>query len=124
MALCCAGRLTERKIAFVARTNPTASMADQSPQALQSAVDVVDVSNGHVWSVASPMETGVQINANPTWSADSSRITFAAFNPLNPELGGNVRYWSAQVNPTAIHPSAVPLSQPITHVACARLSAK
>jgi WD40 repeat protein len=104
------------KIAFVARTNPTVSMADQSIQSLQSAVDVVDVSSGRVWSVASPMSTGVQINASPAWSANSSQITFAAFNPLNPELGGKVRYWSAEVSSSNIHPSAVALSQPITHV--------
>ena len=104
------------KIAFVARTNLKASMADQSMQALQSAVDVVNVSNGRVWSVASPMETGVQINVDPAWSANSSQVTFAAFNPLNPEFGGSVRYWSAQVNPTGIHPSAVAISQPIAHV--------
>ena len=79
------------KIAFVARTNPSASMADQSVQALQSAVEVVNVSNGRVWSVASPMQTGVQINVNPTWNANSSQITFAAYNPLNPEFGGSVR---------------------------------
>ncbi|HEY3993407.1 MAG TPA: hypothetical protein VGM01_11060 [Ktedonobacteraceae bacterium] len=104
------------KIAFVARTNPSTSMANQSIQALQSAVDVVDVSSGHVWSVASPAVTGVQINTSPTWNANGSQITFAAYNPLNPELGGNVRYWSAQVTPSGIHPSAVALSQPITHV--------
>lgn len=104
------------KIAFVARTNISASMADQSIQALQSAISVVDVSSGRVWSVASPLETGVQINTNPTWSANSAQITFAAFNPLNPEIGGNVRYWSVQANRTGIHPNLVQVSPTITHV--------
>lgn len=105
-----------QKIAFVTRTNLTASLADQSIQALQSAVDVVDVANGRVWSVASPLETGVQINANPSWNANGTQITFAAYNPLNPVLGGNVRYWSVQANQTSLHPSAVQVSPTITHV--------
>lgn len=105
-----------QKIAFVSRTNLRASLADQSIQALQSAVDVVNVASGRVWSVASPLETGVQINANPTWNANSTQITFAAFNPLNPDIGGNVRYWSVQANQTSLHPSAVKVSPTIAHV--------
>jgi len=105
-----------QKIAFVTRTNLRASLADQSIQALQSAVDVVNVASGRVWSVASPLETGVQINANPTWNASSTQITFAAFNPLNPDIGGNVRYWSVQANQTSLHPSAVQVSPTIAHV--------
>lgn len=105
-----------KKIAFVARTNATSSMADQSTQALRSAIDVVDVGNGHVTPVATPAQTGVQINANPVWSPDSSSITFTAYNPLNPAIGGTVHYWSVSTRPTAMHPSATQLSQPVTHV--------
>lgn len=105
------------KIAFVARTNLTASMADQSLQELQSAVNVVDVSSGRVWSVASPAITGVQLNINPVWSANNAQITFAAFNPLNPVIGGTVHYWSVQATAAgSIHPHAVQVSSPITHV--------
>ena len=104
------------KIAFVARTNPTATMADQTTQALKSAVDVVDVKSGHIWSVANPTETGAQINVSPAWSANSAQITFAAFNPLNPELGGSIRYWSVPANPKGTHPDAVQISPAITHV--------
>lgn len=104
------------KIAFVARTNPSVSMADQTTQALQSAIQVAEVSSGHTWTVASPAETGVQMNVNPTWDANSSQITFAAFNPLNPVIGGSVRYWSAQVKPKGARPQAVQVSQAITQV--------
>jgi WD40 repeat protein len=104
------------KIAFVARTNPGQSMADQSTQALKSAIEVVNVSSGHAWTAASSVQTGAQINADPLWSADSSRITFAAYNPLNPDLGGTVRYWSVSATPDPVMPSVVPLSQPVTHV--------
>ncbi len=104
------------KIAFVARANPGESMADQSTQSLKSAIEVVNVDSGHTWTAASSVQTGVQINASPVWSADSSRITFTAYNPLNPELGGTARYWSVSATPNPITPSAAPLSQPITHV--------
>lgn len=104
------------KIAFVARTNPGQSMADQSTQALKSAVEVVNVSSGHAWTAASSVQTGAQINASPVWSTDSSRITFAAYNPLNPDLGGTVRYWSVSATPDPVTPSVAPLSQPVTHV--------
>jgi len=105
-----------KKIAFVARINSATPAADQSTQALQSAIKVVDVASGHVWPVASPAQTGVQINASPAWSANSQQITFAAFNPLNPELGGTVRYWCVQARPAGIHPSVVAVSPAIEHV--------
>jgi hypothetical protein len=104
------------KIAYVTRTNSAASQADQGSQVLQSAVNVVDVSSRHSWSIASPQVTGVRINANPAWRANSKQITFAAFNSLNSEFGGSVRYWSVQVNSGSVHPSAVQISQSITHV--------
>ena len=105
-----------QKVAFVARTNPSTSMADQSMQALKSAVEVVDISSQQVSTVASPAQTGVQINAAPTWNATSTQITFAAFNPLNPELGGTVHYWSVSAHPTETTPGVTQLSQPVTHV--------
>lgn len=104
------------KIAFVARTNSSESMADQSMQSLKSAIEVIDVSSRRARTIAGPAQTGVQINAGPTWNADSSQVTFVAFNPLNPALGGTVNYWTANANSSAITPAAAPLSQPITHV--------
>ncbi len=106
-----------QKIAFVARTNLSESTADQSTQSLKSAIEAIDVSSQRARMVAGPAQTGLQINADPTWDATSSRITFAAFNPLNPELGGTVSYWTASANPATIAPSATRLSPPITHVA-------
>ncbi len=105
-----------QKIAFVARTNPNESTADQSPQSLKSAIEVVDVSSRRAWTVAGPAQTGVQISADPTWDATGAQITFAAFNPLNPELGGTVSYWTASAKPGAIVPSATRVSPAITHV--------
>lgn len=105
-----------RQIAFVARTNPNMSLADQSMQALKSAVEVINVDNQKISTVASPALTGMQINAAPTWDATGSNITVAAFNPLNPELGGTVYYWSVSAHPTATTPSLTQIAQPVTHV--------
>ena len=105
-----------QKIAFVARTNPNENMADQSTQSLRSAIEVIDVSSKRAWTVAGPAQTGVQISTDPIWAADSSHVTFAAYNPLNPELGGTVSYWTASASPTAIVPSATRLAPPVTHV--------
>jgi WD40 repeat protein len=105
-----------QKIAFVTRANSAEHAADQSTQALESAIDVVDVHSGQVWTVAGQAQTGVQINADPTWSPVGAQITFAAFNPLNPALGGTVRYWTATATPTPVLPAATPLSPAITHV--------
>jgi dipeptidyl aminopeptidase/acylaminoacyl peptidase len=105
-----------RKIAFVVRTNAGSSLADQQVQALDSGIDVVDVGSGQTRMVAGPAQTGVQINAIPVWSADSSHLTFAAFNPLNPVVGGKPRYWSVPINATAARPYVMPLSSPIENV--------
>jgi WD40 repeat protein len=105
-----------KEIAYVARTNPGVSQADQQTQALESAIGIVDVDNGRAHIAAGPAQTGVQINTNPVWSADGSHITFAAYNPLNPDLGGTSRYWSVSASPTAVNPGVVPLSQPVTQV--------
>lgn len=104
------------KIAFVARTNANTSMADQSTQSLKSAIEVIDVSSRHTRMLAGPAQTGVQINASPVWSADSSRVTFVAFNPLNPEFGGTVNYWMVSAKPGSMTPAATQLAQPVTHV--------
>lgn len=104
------------QLAFVTRTNPGESMADQSMQALKSAIGVVDVRSRRVWTVAGPAQTGVQISADPTWDPTGAHITFAAFNPLNPELGGTVRYWTASVSPASVVPAATPLTPGIAQV--------
>lgn len=105
-----------KKIAFVARTNLDESQADQRVQSLQSAVEVVDVNSGHVQRIAGLTQTGMQINAIPVWSSNSSQIAFAAFNPLNPDVGGSLRYWTARVDAGSIQPSVAPLSPPLTHI--------
>jgi len=105
-----------RKIAFVVRTNPGTGLADQQVQALDSGIGVVDVDTGQTRMVAGPVQTGVQINTSPVWSADSSHLTFAAFNPLNPIVGGKPRYWSVPINATATQPYVLPLSPPIGNV--------
>ncbi len=104
------------KIAFVARNNLSTSTADQSVQSLQSTVKVVEVNSGRIWPIASPVQTGAQINTSPAWSANGQHITFAAYNPLNPELGGTVHYWCVQAYPTGIHPYVVRVSPAMTHV--------
>lgn len=104
------------KIAYVARVNLNVNGADQSVQALQSSVNVVEVASGRVLQIASPAQTGMQINANPAWNANGKQISFAAYNPLNPRLGGTVHYWSAQIRPAGVHPSLAQVSPAITHV--------
>ncbi len=105
-----------KELAFIARTNLNQSLADQHTQSLQSAVETVNVSNGRVKLIAGVAQTGRQINASPVWSADSSQITFAAYNPLNPVVGGSPRYWSASINAGPTQPALVPLSPQLTQV--------
>jgi hypothetical protein len=105
-----------RAIAYVQRTNYGSRQADLSAQSLQSAIAVVDVGTGRSWIVAAPAQTGMQINANPQWSANGARITFTAFNPLNRVIGGTPRYWSASVAVYGSRPSVTPLSPAIPHV--------
>jgi Tol biopolymer transport system component len=105
-----------RRIAFVARTNFQTGEADQLAQALRSAIDVVDLDSGRTQILAGPAQTGMQINASPVWSGDGSFITFAAFNPLNPVVGGSPRYWSVPINANATQPYLTPLSPLIEHV--------
>lgn len=107
---------TGKAIAFVSRTNLTADLANLRAQSLESAVEIVDVNSGKVNSLAGPVQTGMQINTNPVWSADGSHITFLAFNPLNPEFGGSPRYWSVGAGDAQITPDAVLLTTPLMHV--------
>ncbi|HVB59599.1 MAG TPA: hypothetical protein VNE61_00270, partial [Ktedonobacteraceae bacterium] len=50
------------KIAFVVRTNTSDRQADALAQSLQCAVGVVDVASARSWLVASPAQTGMQLN--------------------------------------------------------------
>ncbi len=105
-----------REIAYVQRTNYGSRQADLSAQSLQSAIAVVDVRAGRSWIVAAPAQTGMQINANPQWSANGATITFTAFNAINRVIGGTPRYWSASVAVYGSRPSVTPLSPTIPHV--------
>ena len=105
-----------RRIAYVVRTNNSDRSADLSAQALQSAIAVVDMQTGRSWVVAAPAQTGMQINANPQWTANGATITFTAFNAINRVIGGTPRYWSARVAEYASRPSVVPLTPAISHV--------
>jgi Tol biopolymer transport system component len=81
---------------------------------------MVDVASGRVWSVAGPAATGLQINVNPVWSADGKQITFTAFNPLNPVIGGTIHYWSVQAGDVnGVRPSVVQVASPVTHAVAA-----
>lgn len=103
-----------RKIAFVVRTNLHDQMADEQEQALQCAIGIVDLTSGQSWQAATPQQTGMQWNINPTWSSDSAHITFTALNPTNHVLGGTPRYWSVQASP--MHPAATPITPSLSHV--------
>jgi dipeptidyl aminopeptidase/acylaminoacyl peptidase len=107
------------KIAFVVRTNVGDRHADLLAQSLQCAIGVVDINANHTWLVASSAQTGMQLNTNPAWSADSTSITFTALNPANRVLGGTPRYWSAHVNGVQMQPSAKPLTPAMSHVVAA-----
>lgn len=115
-------------IAFVLRTNPSDPHANEQVQALQTAIAVVNVANHRSEIVASPKQTGVQLNLNPSWSSDSANITFIAFNPLNLAIGGTPRYWLAQNVEAAFEHaqlgpqpqvSLTPLTAPMAHIAAA-----
>jgi Tol biopolymer transport system component len=103
-------------IAFVSRVNADDSQANEFAQALQSGVGVVNVESGRVHLVASPLQTGVQINTDPAWSIDSTQITFVAANPFNPAFGGSARYWSVDATDKSMIPAALPLTPALQHV--------
>ncbi|QBD79236.1 hypothetical protein EPA93_25935 [Ktedonosporobacter rubrisoli] len=104
------------KIAFVARANAGDRHADAQAQALQCSIGVVDVASAHSWLVASPQQTGEQMNINPTWTADSASITFTALNPTNRVVGGTPRYWSAHISGSQMKPSVTPITPALQHV--------
>ncbi len=105
-----------RRIAYVLRTNVSDHAANFSAQALQSAIAVVDIRTGHSWTVASQAQTGKQISSNAVWTADSKMLTFTAYNPFNLVLGGEPRYWSAQVSEQLLHPAVIPLTSSLLHI--------
>jgi Tol biopolymer transport system component len=105
-----------RSIAFVTRTNLAENLANVRPQALKSAIEIIDVNSGQVRTLAGSIQTGVQINVDPVWNASGTQLTFVAFNPLNPEFGGSPRYWSVEARPAAITPAVAPLTRPLVHV--------
>jgi|GEM_PF-817018 Tol biopolymer transport system component len=105
-----------KQVAFVSRTNPDDGQADQNTQALKSAVEVINLASQKVTTLANPALTGMQINASPTWDTTSSIVTFAAYNPLNPVLGGTIHYWSVSAQPGGTTPALTEIAQPVTHV--------
>ena len=105
-----------RKIAFIARTNTGNRLADQQAQALQCTIGVVDVQSQQAWNVVSAQQTGMMMNINPTWTADSASITFTALNPINHIVGGAPRYWSARVAGPTTRPAATQLTPAMSHV--------
>lgn len=106
-----------RRIAYVQRTNIGDHAANFSAQALQSAIAVVDTSTGHSWTVASQAQTGKQISANAVWTAGGTMLTFTSYNPFNLVLGGEPRYWSAQVSEQLLRPAVIPLTSSLLHIA-------
>ena len=108
--------LDGHQIAYVTRTNTADRRADFDMQALQSAIAVVDITSGQSWMVATPAQTGLQINANPQWIANGDTLTFTAYNPFNLVLGGAPRYWSAQVREGPGQPLLIPLTPAMSHI--------
>ncbi len=104
------------KVAFIVRTNPHNVQANVQSQSLQSAINVVDIASKKIYQVASPQETGMQLNINPAWTTDSTHITFTALNAPNHVLGGTLHYWSVPAVSAQVHPSATLLTTPIPHV--------
>ena len=104
------------KVAFIVRTNPHDVQANIQSQSLQSAINVIDITSKKISQIASPQETGMQLNINPAWASDSSHITFTALNAPNYVLGGTLHYWSVAAAPAQVHPSATMLGTPIAHV--------
>jgi hypothetical protein len=107
------------KIAFVTRTNVSDRLADVQAQSLQCAISVVDVSSGHAWVLASTQQTGMQMNVDPSWTADSASVTFTAMNPINRVVGGTPRYWSAHITGPRLQPQVAPISPLISNVVAA-----
>lgn len=105
-----------QRIAYVVRTNTADHLADFDMQSLQSAIAVVDITSGRSWMVATPAQTGMQINDNPQWIANGDTLTFTAYNAFNRVLGGTPRYWSAQVGEGHGQPLVIPLTPAMSHI--------
>lgn len=116
-----------RYIAYIARTNTGDRTADYNAQSLQCGIAILDVASGASRLVATPAQTGMQINDHPEWitgGPGSMSITFTAYNPFNLVIGGSPRYWSAQVPLRAsglimeqAHPQIIPNSPALSHIA-------
>ena len=108
-----------KHIAFVQRTNLADRQADLSMSALQSGIGVVDVASGRSWLVASPQQTNMQINIDPTWMAGGQSLTFTSFNPTNSLIGSTPRYWSAAVSASSLRPAVRSLATPTMRIMAA-----
>ncbi len=104
------------KLAYIVRTNVGYRSADILAQSLRCAIGVVDVHSGSAWLAASQQQTNMQLNINPTWTANSASITFTALNPINARVGGTPRYWQASVTGPQRMPTVTPISPVIPHV--------
>ncbi|GCE25683.1 hypothetical protein KDA_11670 [Dictyobacter alpinus] len=106
-----------QKLAYVVRMNTGDHRADTSQQALQSAIGVFNLHTHQAHLIATSAQTGQQWNINPSWSAQSDRVIFAALSPANTVLGGMPRYWSAQLNVGANgETQVVPISPVLSHI--------
>lgn len=105
-----------RRIAFIERTNLADREADNSMQALQCGIAVVDVASGRSWQVASAQQTHMQININPQWARDSGSITFTSFVPVNTLIGATPHYWSAVVSSATMRPAVRSLATPAMRI--------
>lgn len=105
-----------RKIAYIVRTNPGNSLANDQSQSLQCTIGVVDVQSGRSWLAVTNQQTGMQMNIAPTWTADSANITFTALNPINRVVGGTPRYWSTHIAGPTSRSIVRPLTPSLAHV--------
>ncbi|HTI15008.1 MAG TPA: hypothetical protein VL461_10610 [Dictyobacter sp.] len=105
-----------KQIAYVVRMNTQDVQADNDAQALQSAISIVNVQNLQVHLLASNVQTGMQLNVNPFWSAQGDRVIFTALNPINRITGGAPRYWSASIAGGADKAQVKPISPLLTHI--------
>jgi hypothetical protein len=104
------------RIAFVKRTNVGDHLADTNDQRLQCAIAISDVATLQSWVAASPAQTGMPINVNPSWSVDEKHIDFTAFYPINRVLGGSPHYWSTGAARPQSGSSAILITPAVTHV--------
>ncbi len=70
------------RLAFVARLNPADAHADIAAGALQSAVQIANLADGRLTTVAAPAQTGQPRNIAPTWQPDGT-LNFIAMPASN-----------------------------------------